>query len=124
MDVESFDITLDATEAQLARVVVELSFTDSCGQSFGTNVAGFYSRRFTPGTQQYSFAAPIKAVSAVSISAYDVGESGFDRTDVGFWVDNVTGRKSNENLRGCINCGVRGLQWCEFNGLVRVGETP
>lgn len=124
MDIESFDITIDATEAQLARVVVEISVTDSCGQSFGTNNAGFYNRRLTPGTLQYSFAAPIKAVSAVSISVYDVGESGFDRNELGFWVDNVTGRESKENLRGCINCGVRGLQWCEFEGLVRVGETP
>ncbi|KAI5846257.1 hypothetical protein DFP73DRAFT_545407 [Morchella snyderi] len=123
VDIESFDITVDATEAQLPRVVLEISVTDSCGQSFGDNVAGFYNRKLTPGSRQYSFAAPIKAVSAITIAAYDYGESGNDRIEVGFWVDNVTGRKSTEGLRGCINCGVRGLGWCEFEALVRVGET-
>lgn len=126
-DFESALLTFDYPEAisnpaLLERILIEIDVQDSCGHSYGSTVQDFYERHVRPGSIQYLLAVPLKGISYFRIRAWIVDlELTEPRIELRFWIDDGVFRVSNEKLQGCVNCGVRGQEWCEYPGLVRVG---
>lgn len=127
VDFESTVLTFDYPEAianssLLGNILVEVYVQDSCGHSYDSTLSGFYSRAFRPRSLQYVFAVPLKAISFFTINAWILDpESTQPRKQINFWADDSKFRLSKEPLRGCANCGYRGIEWCEYPGLSRVG---
>jgi hypothetical protein len=116
-------ITADVTsQTDIDRLIIQVTIKDSCGASYETTRRGYeyYTRTFRPRSTQFLYAEPLKAISYLNIQAWlQANEDVYEQTPVAFWIDDIVYRKNDEKLRGCKNCGYRGMEWCEHEGIQR-----